>query len=154
MAISNNNFKQLSRELKLHNSYIFNPVDNINISIYYLKLLFDMYSIYDVSDFDKLILMLLSYDYNEKDILLIFNKRVYKEYLNTKDNIINIFDSFDYGIEYIDTIRLVKKVIDEYKKLSEYNLKYDIDNSETVYRNKLKFMVNDYNNKYNKDVLL
>lgn len=154
MALSNDNFKQLSRELKLYDSYIFNPVDNINISIYYLKLLFDMYNVYNVSDFDKLTLMLLSYDYNEKDILRIFNKSIYQEYLNTQDKIINIFDKFNYSIEYVDTVRLVKKVQEEYEKLSGYNLKDDIDNSEIVYKNKLKFMVKDYNNKYNKDVIL
>jgi hypothetical protein len=154
MALSNNNFKQLSKELKLYNSHIFNPIDNINVSIYYLKLLFDIYSVYDVSDYDKLILMLLSYSYGEKNILKIFIKNVYKEYLNTHDKIINIFDNLNYDDDYIDTIRLVKKIQEKYEKLSKYNLKDDIDNSEIVYKNKLKFMVKDYNNKYNKDVIL
>lgn len=154
MALSNDNFKILSRELKLQNSYIFNPDDNIYISFYYLKLLFDSFDTYNVSEFDKLTLMLLSYIYNERIILEIFNNNVYKEYLITNDKIINIFSGVDRDTEYENIIKIVKKIYDEYEKLSKYDLKYDIDKSERIYKDRIITEVKDYNKKYNKNVIL
>jgi len=62
MSLANKVFKEVSRDLKLFNNYIYNPEDNIQVSISYFKSLYDAFNIYDIDFVNRIKLMILAYE--------------------------------------------------------------------------------------------
>jgi len=78
----------------------------------------------------------------------------YKHYLNKEHDILEIIKNNTTDKNLLEHIRTINEVMKIYKELSEYNLKDDIDNSRTIYRNNIISMVKDYNDKYQEDIIL
>jgi hypothetical protein len=79
MAIPNDTFKTISRDLNLPNSYVYDPVDNIHVSVYYLKSLYDNFNIYDIATVDRLKLMILAHEWGVVRLNSLLKHDTYKD---------------------------------------------------------------------------